>query len=250
MQTICEYNSIYHTCSAVLAHVLLNERLNMFGVMGCILCITGTLSIVLHAPSEKSIDSVVALWSLALQPHFMIYVFLAITAVWYLIWKIPQEVQSSNVLVYVAICSLVGSISVVSCKALGMALKLTLEGHNQLWYAQTYFFLIVVAASVMTQMNYLNKALDLFNTAIVTPIYYVMFTTLTILASTIMFPEVQSPSAMVTELAGFVTIICGTFLLHTTKDVDAPLGTFIALLGQRPNNASSGNLDMEMQARR
>jgi hypothetical protein len=41
-------------------------------------------------------------------------------------------------------------------------------------------------------MNYLNKALDLFNTAIVTPIYYVMFTTLTIAASWIMMREQQS----------------------------------------------------------
>jgi hypothetical protein len=41
--------------------------------------------------------------------------------------------------------------------------------------------------AVMTQMNYLNKALDLFNTAIVSPVYYVMFTLLTIIASIIMF---------------------------------------------------------------
>lgn len=45
----------------------------------------------------------------------------------------------------------------------------------------------VVVVCVLTQMNYLNKALDLFNTAIVSPIYYVMFTMLTILASIIMF---------------------------------------------------------------
>ena len=36
-------------------------------------------------------------------------------------------------------------------------------------------------------MNYLNKALDLFNTAIVSPIYYVMFTTLTVTANVILF---------------------------------------------------------------
>ena len=36
-------------------------------------------------------------------------------------------------------------------------------------------------------MNYLNKALDLFNTAIVSPIYYVMFTVFTISASVILF---------------------------------------------------------------
>lgn len=42
-------------------------------------------------------------------------------------------------------------------------------------------------ACLLTQMNYLNKSLDLFNTAIVSPIYYVMFTLLTIIASVIMF---------------------------------------------------------------
>ena len=45
----------------------------------------------------------------------------------------------------------------------------------------------VVACCVVTQMNYLNKALDLFNTAIVSPIYYVMFTTLTVAANIILF---------------------------------------------------------------
>ena len=45
----------------------------------------------------------------------------------------------------------------------------------------------VVAVCVITQMNYLNKALDLFNTAIVSPIYYVMFTTLTVTANVILF---------------------------------------------------------------
>lgn len=45
----------------------------------------------------------------------------------------------------------------------------------------------VVSVCVVTQMNYLNKALDLFNTAIVSPIYYVMFTTFTIIASIILF---------------------------------------------------------------
>lgn len=44
----------------------------------------------------------------------------------------------------------------------------------------------IVAVCVLTQMNYLNKALDLFNTAIVSPIYYVMFTVFTITASVVL----------------------------------------------------------------
>ena len=46
---------------------------------------------------------------------------------------------------------------------------------------------MLVVVSIVTQMNYLNKALDTFNTAVVTPIYYVLFTTATIVASAILF---------------------------------------------------------------
>ena len=47
----------------------------------------------------------------------------------------------------------------------------------------------------MTQINYLNKALDLFNTAIVSPVYYVMFTVFTITASAILFQVRQGESS-------------------------------------------------------
>lgn len=233
--------------SAVLAHMLLNERLNVFGILGCILCVTGSLAIVLHAPEESPITSVLQVWDLAMQPGFLLYAAAAVAATLALIWRVPPEVQAGNVLVYVAICSIVGSLSVMSCKALGIALKLTLSGSNQFIFHQTYAFLAVVVAAVVTQMNYLNKALDLFNTAIVTPIYYVMFTTLTIAASMIMFREAQTLTAVTTELSGFVTIVCGTFLLHSTKDLDVPAAALWgAVAGMRGGERSGGGADLEM----
>lgn len=45
----------------------------------------------------------------------------------------------------------------MSVKALGIALKLTFSGMNQLIYPQTWLFTIVVVACILTQMNYLNK---------------------------------------------------------------------------------------------
>jgi len=75
---------------------------------------------------------------------------------------------------------------------------------------------------VITQINYLNKALDGFNTAVVSPIYYVFFTSFTIIASTIMFKDwvTQTGAQLTLELTGFITILCGTALLHLTKDYD------------------------------
>ena len=58
--------------SAVLAHFLLSEKLHKLGVLGCLLCIVGSTIIVLHAPQEESITSVLEIWELATQPgdHF------------------------------------------------------------------------------------------------------------------------------------------------------------------------------------
>jgi hypothetical protein len=55
-------------CSAILSHIMLNEKLNMFGVLGALLCILGSITIVLHAPDEQEITSLVEVWQLALQP--------------------------------------------------------------------------------------------------------------------------------------------------------------------------------------
>ena len=129
---------------------------------------------------------------------------------------------NSNVLVYVSICSLAGSLSVMSVKALGIAVKLTLAGNNQMVFIETYYCIAVVATCVMTQISYLNRALDVFNTAVVSPIYYVFFTTLTIMASAIMMKDwrQQAVTEILFEVGGFATIISGIYLLYSTKDYD------------------------------
>lgn len=206
--------------SAGLAHVMLKEKLHKLGMLGCVICIVGSVTIVLHAPKERSIDSVKEVWQLATQPAFLLYTASVITVVLVLVIHFAPRCGHTNVMVFVGICSLMGSLSVMSVKTLGIAIKLTFEGQNQFTYWDTWFFVMVVIVCILTQMNYLNKALDSFNTAVVSPIYYVMFTSLTIVASVIMFKdwEGQSATNVASEICGFITILSGTVLLHATKD--------------------------------
>ena len=60
--------SVMLSCSAVLAHIVLHEKLHMFGILGCVLCVVGSITIVLHAPQERGIESVTDLWDLATEP--------------------------------------------------------------------------------------------------------------------------------------------------------------------------------------
>ncbi|XP_029144632.1 probable magnesium transporter NIPA6 [Arachis hypogaea] len=72
-----------------------------------------------------------------------------------------------------------------------------------------------------------NQASDTFNTAVLSPIYYALFTSFRILASAIMFKDYsgQSISSIVSELYGFITVLFGTVVLHSTRESDPPVST-------------------------
>jgi hypothetical protein len=216
----------------VLAHLLLNERLPLLAWLGCVLCVCGSVPLVLHAPPEAPVASVAQLWTLAAQPLFFFYALTLLAAVAALMHRAEARSSSSSSaiatspLVPIAICSLMGSLSVLSCKALGTALRLTLAGVNQLSEGGTWAAAACVAVCVPVQMAYLNKALDAFPTALVTPLYYAMFTTATLAASGVLFQEWQRTSgvAAATQACGACAErACGRTRAHAAqRSADAP----------------------------
>ncbi|GAA5878721.1 hypothetical protein JCM3774_000486 [Rhodotorula dairenensis] len=204
---------------AILAAFFLGERLGKIGISGCSLCLVGSIVIVLHAPEDKEIATVDEMLEYALQPGFMTYCLFVLVFSLYMIYKVAPKYGATNPLVHISICSLVGSISVMAVKALGIALKLTFAGNNQLWRAGTWIFAITVAGCIATQMAHFNKALDLFPTTVVNTSYYVMFTTSTLLASVILFHGLNTAGGAQTFslLCGLYIISMGVYLLNLSR---------------------------------
>ncbi|KAK8847469.1 hypothetical protein IAR55_005327 [Kwoniella newhampshirensis] len=209
---------------AILASFLLDEKLGRLGVCGCASCIIGSIIIVLHAPSDKEVETVDEILSYAAKPAFLFYItFVAVFSL-YMIYRVVPTHGQRNPMVYLSICSLVGSVSVMAIKGFGVALKLTFAGNNQLTHVSTYVFGIVVVGCIVVQMNYFNKALDTFSTNVVNPIYYVFFTTATIIASAILFSGFNTPGTVntVSLICGFLIIFMGVFLLNISREPEAP----------------------------
>lgn len=82
----------------------------------------------------------------------------------FMIYFVAPKYGKKNPMIYISICSTVGSISIMAIKGLGIALKMTLRGNNQFTSASTYVFGIMVVVCILTQMNYFNKALSQFST--------------------------------------------------------------------------------------
>lgn len=129
---------------------------------------------------------------------------------------------NSNVVVYLLMCSSIGSLTVVFCKAVALGIKESINGKLSVY--SHFMFWLVLAASIfciIVQMNYLNKSLDIFNTSVVTPVYYVMFTVLVIIASGILFREwhYMSTEDVVGCSCGFLVVTTAVFMLNIFKDM-------------------------------
>jgi len=113
----------------------------------------------------------------------------------------------------------------MAIKGFGVAVKLTFGGNNQFTHASTYVFGATVALCIVVQMNYFNKALDTFSTNVVNPMYYVGFSTATVVASLILFQGFNTTDASDTLslLCGFVITFLGVHLLNLSRKPEAPL---------------------------
>ena len=236
---------------AVLGSYILHERLGQLGKIGCAIALLGSIIIVLHAPPDKDVQTIDEILHYAIQPGklqrrsdaacerklmeysaFLIYsIFVTIFSA-VMIYQVAPKYGRKNPLYYLSICATVGSISVMSIKAFGIAVKLTLRGDNQFTHPSTYAFGIVTVVAILTQLNYFNKALTEFTPSMcvspkrhkktpltyarVNALYYVTFTTAVLIASFLLFNGFNTTDAINTMslLCGFITIFLGVWILN------------------------------------
>ena len=206
--------------AAVLSSIFLKEYLDFSGKIGCLQCVLGAVIIVLNAPPHNSTTTVTDFFSYVITPVFLVYTCMMFGAVFYLIRYMAPKYGNKHPVVYISICSLIGAYLVLSAQGFGAAVVHTFNNYgnaaeNQFLLWPIYPLLAFVLFTITLQINYLNKALNLFSTAIVTPVYYVFFTGATIISSAVLFRGFQDVQiiAGVSMMIGFLIIVGGVALL-------------------------------------
>lgn len=210
--------------TTILSAIFLKERLSMVGKVGCFLCIIGSVVIVMNAPSESSAANIQEMQHFVIAPGFLSYAgIIIISCAFIAFWAGPRYGKKS-MLVYLTICSLIGGLSVVATQGLGAAIVAQIGGTPQFNQWFLYVLFVFVITTLVTEIIYLNKALNLFNAALVTPTYYVCFTSSTIITSAILFRGFKgSVTSIITVVMGFFVICAGVVLLQLSKSAkDVP----------------------------
>ncbi|CUS11886.1 unnamed protein product [Tuber aestivum] len=210
--------------TAILSSIFLGERLSFVGKIGCFMCIVGSIVIVINAPEQSSVNSIQDMKHFIISPGFLSYAGIVILGcVGVVIWVAPKY-GNKSMMVYISICSLIGGLSVVATQGLGAAVVKQASGTPQFNQWFLYVLLVFVIVTLLVEIVYLNKALNIFNAALVTPTYYVCFTSSTIVTSAILFRGFKgTPSSIATVVMGFLQICSGVVLLQLSKSAkDVP----------------------------
>ncbi|CAK7266394.1 hypothetical protein SEPCBS57363_002066 [Sporothrix epigloea] len=204
--------------TTILSTIFLKERLSMVGKVACFLCIVGSVVIVMNAPQESSVANIQEMQHYVVTPGFLSYAgVILIGSAATALWAGPRW-GKKNMLVYLSICSWVGGLSVVATQGLGSAIVAQAGGTPQFTKWFLYVLLVFVIGTLLTEIIFLNKALNLFNAAMVTPTYYVYFTSTTIITSAVLFQGFKGTvTSIVTVVLGFLTICSGVVLLQLSK---------------------------------
>lgn len=214
----------------------LGEKLNTLSKIGCLLTLFGSIIIIVHAPKDSEIRSLFDfankiktegtnkkyLFSIMMILCFLEFILLStitsLSVICLIVYYGPR-LGSKHVHIYILICSLIGSFTVTACKGLGIGLKEIIHGEYTYSKWLTFLCAIMVLFCILVQMIYLNRALDLFSTPIVTTVYYVLFTTCVLITSGILFREWEKLTFIdiIACLVGFLITTCGLILINYLK---------------------------------
>ncbi|KAJ3295865.1 hypothetical protein HDU79_008217 [Rhizoclosmatium sp. JEL0117] len=203
--------------SAVMSDIFLKEKLNLSGKIGCAQCVLGATLLVVNSPPGSVTGSLASFWVKVWDWGFMTYLVANVSGLTYLMVYASPRWGEKTPMVYISICSLLGSFVVVVLQVVGSAIVYSAENPSDSQFKDwtLYLLIVFVCCCGVTQINFLNKALNIFSTAIVTPIYFVCFTTATLICSAVLFRDFAFNSAvqLVSALIGFLVIVGGVALL-------------------------------------
>lgn len=212
--------------TTVLSAIFLKERLSMVGKVACFLCIVGSVVIVMNAPEESSVANIQEMQKFVITPGFLSYTGVILVGSVITAFYCGPRWGKKNMLVYISICSWIGGLSVVCTQGLGAAIVAQAQGTSgsQFTHWFIYVLMVFVVGTLLTEIIFLNKALNLFNAAMVTPTYYVYFTSTTIITSAVLFQGFKgTASSIITVVMGFLVICSGVVLLQLSKSAkDVP----------------------------
>ncbi|KAG9014983.1 hypothetical protein FRB94_007055 [Tulasnella sp. JGI-2019a] len=221
------------------APFMLNERFRKQDLLGVFIAILGAVTVVSAAKSKEVRLDPVGLLAAIKRIPFIIYTSLSVITGSILAFLSERSAGQEFVYVDVGLCAVFGGYTVLATKAISTLLSL--RGLEIFAEPITYPILVVLAATGLGQIKYLNRALMSFDSKVVIPTQFVLFTLSAIIGSAVLYHDfAEMPfHRFIVFGYGCLTTFLGVYLL--TRE-DRPLSPTEDLEELSPSRSSTPTL--------
>ncbi|SCZ94638.1 BZ3500_MvSof-1268-A1-R1_Chr12-3g04014 [Microbotryum saponariae] len=175
---VAPLGSVALVANVGLAPLICGEPFRKRDLFGCALAAMGAVTIVWASKAQDKLLYPPEMVAAISTPLFLAYSIASIAAIAVLVVLSRSKYGDRYVMIDLGICALSGAFTVLSTKAISSFLNILFLQTFEYWI--TYPLLLVLAGSAMLQINFINKALQRFDSRVVIPIQFTSFALSTI----------------------------------------------------------------------
>jgi len=211
--------------NCLIAPLLLGEEFQVRDGIGVIIAIAGCITVVLSASDSNPRLTPETIWHLItaweFETYFGITIFLIIA-----LSVASNKFGDKSVLIDVGLVGLYGGYTALSTKGIASLLS------NTIWRVVTfpisYLLLVVLVFTAVMQIKYINRALQRFNSTVVIPTQFVIFTLSVIVGSAILYRDFEREAAgdSAKFVGGCALTFLGVFAITSGRREEADGGDY------------------------
>ncbi|KAL7873660.1 hypothetical protein AOLI_G00127310 [Acnodon oligacanthus] len=226
LSLIAPLSAVSVIASCILGFLFLREKWKpkeflkryILSFLGCALTIGGTYLFVTFGPnSHEKLNAENIVKHLIGWP-FLLYLLLEIITFCLVLYFYKQ--RSANYLVLILLLvALLGSVTVITVKAVSGMVVLSIQGSLQLSYPIFYVMFVCMVATIIFQASFLTQASHLYDSSLIACINYIFSTVFAVAAGAIFYLEFNHEDVLhiCMFLLGCAVCFLGVFLITKSK---------------------------------
>lgn len=223
---VAPLNAVSVITSAILGLIFLREKskpkdfATRYGLsfLGCILTIGGTFLFVAFGPNSHENLTAENIVKHIVGWPVLLYLLLEIITFCLLLYFYKQR-RANYLVVILMLVALLGSVTVITVKAVSGMLVLSIEGSMQLDNPIFSVMFVCMVASVVFQARFLSQACHLYDPSLIASVSYILSTIFAVVAGAVFYIEFKNEDALhiCMFLLGSAVCFLGVFLITKNR---------------------------------
>ncbi|XP_036398953.1 NIPA-like protein 3 [Megalops cyprinoides] len=226
LSLIAPLNAVSVIASSILGFIFLREkwkpkeflRRYILSFIGCALTIAGTYLFVTFGPNSHEKLNAENIVKHVIGWPVLLYLVLEIIAFCLLLYFYKQR-NANYLVVVLLLVALLGSVTVITVKAVSGMVILSVQGNMQLSYPIFYVMFVCMVATVVFQATFLSQASHLYDSSLIASLNYILSTTFAIVAGAVFYLEFNHEDVLhiCMFLLGCVVCFLGVFMITKNR---------------------------------